>query len=795
MTPPPDARLTLRWTEALVSRPWRALIAGCLLAAVAVVCITGLGFETSLVALLPQEDELFQRRAAMLDEVTSGTDLILEVKGEDPLPFARGLTEALNKSPRVHTATVDFPIEFFETRALYLMPLSDLEALESALSLGVDAMLANPSPEVLQTQAAQLEAFVSKASAPGEDARRMPKNLFTPNKEAVLILIQPAGNLGDYAEMSSLINEFNDIIESQRPGEHGIETTLAGLMATTLWENEQMSSDLFYATLIALVLVILLMVAATRRWVTLLIFSAPLTLGIMLTLGVTALTLGDLNVVSGFMIPALIGLGVDFCIHLYLAYLPKLDAGAPRDVAMRDAILEVARPCALSALTTTAAFAALMLNHFDGVNEYGLIASYGVLIMMASTFLILPPLAMLLTRPRAPKAAPHTAPAPPQRASLLLARATIAVAVLGSAFALWSARDVEFKNDLAAFISDSPPYQDYRRLSEAIGGPIDPTLIMVEDIDHARRVTEVIDEMREEQGDAKTAFGETISASQLVPTETPERAALLASIRGQLNRVDRSPVAPLIQGDALKRFEQLKALSLAEPWGFEALPAFFRERLRSKSGEQQFIFLRKNAFLSVDHEIMRWSDQIDDLIARSDTAGAPISVLDESSIATRMLRLMTADFSRMMIAVVLLMLLIVIVAMRRVVPVLLIMTTIVGGVLCTLGLMAASSVTFNLFNVVVLPSVIGIAIDNAIHLQHGHDQLGPARFGELLSTRGRAALLSSMTTAIGFGAMATAHHGGVASLGVVSLIAMGCLCFFTTAVYASALRLRGETAT
>ena len=64
-------------------------------------------------------------------------------------------------------------------------------------------------------------------------------------------------------------------------------------------------------------LIICLLLLFTRRPQVLLVIALPLMVGIVFTLAATSLFIGRINMVSGFMIPALAGLGVDFCIHLY----------------------------------------------------------------------------------------------------------------------------------------------------------------------------------------------------------------------------------------------------------------------------------------------------------------------------------------------------------------------------------------------------------------------------------------------------------------------------------------------
>ena len=81
--------------------------------------------------------------------------------------------------------------------------------------------------------------------------------------------------------------------------------------------------------------------------------------------------------------------------------------------------------------------------------------------------------------------------------------------------------------------------------------------------------------------------------------------------------------------------------------------------------------------------------------------------------------------------------------------------------------------SFNLFNAVIIPSIVGIGIDNAVHIVHSAHAQG---ITQTLRIRWAPILLSSLTTMIGFGAMICAHHYGIYTLGQLAIL--GSLCTF-----------------
>jgi predicted RND superfamily exporter protein len=74
--------------------------------------------------------------------------------------------------------------------------------------------------------------------------------------------------------------------------------------------------------------------------------------------------------------------------------------------------------------------------------------------------------------------------------------------------------------------------------------------------------------------------------------------------------------------------------------------------------------------------------------------------------------------------------------------------------------------------VIVLPLLLGIGVDTAIHLVHRfrEDEGGPL----LGTSTARAAFYSALTTLASFGTLALSPHRGMASLGLLLLIGLAC---------------------
>ena len=101
---------------------------------------------------------------------------------------------------------------------------------------------------------------------------------------------------------------------------------------------------------------------------------------------------------------------------------------------------------------------------------------------------------------------------------------------------------------------------------------------------------------------------------------------------------------------------------------------------------------------------------------------------------------------------------------------------VLGTVACAMLWLAAVFValgwTLNLFNLVALPLLIGMAQDDALHILHRHREEGPGRLAHTMRETGGAVVLTTVTTVIGFSSMLFVDHVGLRSLGYTVVLGM-----------------------
>lgn len=102
------------------------------------------------------------------------------------------------------------------------------------------------------------------------------------------------------------------------------------------------------------------------------------------------------------------------------------------------------------------------------------------------------------------------------------------------------------------------------------------------------------------------------------------------------------------------------------------------------------------------------------------------------------------------------------------------------GVLWLVELMGIFNIPLNLANFFAIPILVGIGVDNAVHLYHRYQETKDV--DKCVYTTGSTLTLTSLTTSVGFGSLILASHRGLSSLGL--LMAVGtATCWFACVIF------------
>ena len=239
-------------------------------------------------------------------------------------------------------------------------------------------------------------------------------------------------------------------------------------------------------------------------------------------------------------------------------------------------------------------------------------------------------------------------------------------------------------------------------------------------------------------------------------------------------RLDRAVFA--YYPDVLRR---LKAMLAPQPLTLETLPDRIKRRYLAPTGEA-LAQVVPAVDASEPQARARFVRAV--LAVEPAIAGSAYAVLRAGEVVAE--AMIEATLLAFLLATIL-----VAVVLRRLWAVMMVMLPLAFAGVLTLGAGVWLDIPFNFANVIVLPLMIGMGVDAAIHLVARARDLDHAESVFDTSTP-RAILFSALTTMASFGTLILSRHRGTASMGELLLIALTLTLLATLIVLPAMLELR-----
>ena len=249
----------------------------------------------------------------------------------------------------------------------------------------------------------QADASLSRQGAPpSPDA----ETLFNPDPEALrkkyltfaegkiyLVTARPAAS-DRKKEAVARLRELTAAVQAEVPG---VNVGVTGETVLALDEMRQSQTDSLVASCISLALVTLIFSFCYQETGRPNKATLCLLIGLGYTMGYATLLVGRLNILTIAFLPMLIGLAIDFGIHLITRYEEELRRGACAETAVQKSLIHTGQGIFTGCLTTAGAFCVMTFTEFQGVQEMGWITGGGMILTLIPMTTILP---VLLLRGR-----------------------------------------------------------------------------------------------------------------------------------------------------------------------------------------------------------------------------------------------------------------------------------------------------------------------------------------------------------------------------------------------------------
>lgn len=619
----------------------------------------------------------------------------------------------------------------------------------------------------------------------------------------LLIMAEPQQPANDLSFSNLLMKQLETSLSKIKPDEvRGISVFFTGAHPIATAEARMLRFDMQSSLVLSLLLVLFLFFSVYRRWVTLLFVGLPLVGGIQLTMGIASLTLRSLNLLTSAFAAILVGLGIDFAVHLYDRYQQERASGKDISTAMVITLTETGSGIWTGALTTIFAFAILYFSRIRGIVELAFIVSVGLLCALLCITFVLP--SFLIWVDRWKKTYPYR-PIQTLRfktLSSLLRRHPLAglLALIGiTLFLGFFAFKVEVEKDFRNLRPrDTQALQGLERMAKAFGGKHLEAMILLEGQDLSMLLSKeerTIRILKRYQTEGK--IHSYISLSSLLPSsEKQQRIAKTIRDSMDLKKVRENFVRALTaNGFEVSEFQDLlqnlESLRLGNERIFkpETLIASL-EQSPLKQGMGPLFQKRKEGYrivIPIYYQKGKLSvDQLEKELPGVWMTGA-------EKVESEILQLVKEDLSLLTPVSLLMIFLLVFSHFRSWKITLLTLMPLATGLVWLVGAMALLGIKINFVNAVVLPMIIGMGIDNSIHLMHRHMEGGGNDPIHALNITGRAMTMCSITTMLGFGSLITARYQALSTMGWVTILGMGfCLIASLFLLPALLLLLRGK---
>ena len=236
----------------------------------------------------------------------------------------------------------------------------------------------------------------------GEESLREKGYLVSKNEKLLFILAVPNEDETSFTGYKDSVYSARELIAEVKKDFPSISVGLTGEDVISTDEMITTQKDVELASKIALGGVALLFIIAFKGIVKPLLAVFSLLIALAWSLGFTSLTVGHLNILSVVFTTILIGLGIDFGIHILERYKEQRKEGDDISTALQKTLQGTGQGNFSGAITTAMAFGAMVLTDFIGIVELGWIAGWGILFCMIAMVLLLPALVILEEKWRKP---------------------------------------------------------------------------------------------------------------------------------------------------------------------------------------------------------------------------------------------------------------------------------------------------------------------------------------------------------------------------------------------------------
>lgn len=602
-------------------------------------------------------------------------------------------------------------------------------------------------------------------------------------------------------EPNRFIMETAQNIISQYSDVSGVQIRLTGQTALDFDEINDANHSVKLAGTMSLIGLIVVLGFGIRSLRIIAASYVAVIVGLVWTLALGLWLVGNYNTISIVFLVMFIGLGVDFSIHFCLRIREEQGLHANNQATLLTSIRGTLTPLSLCALTSAIGFLGFYPTAYTGLAELGIISAAGMLMGLVATFSVIPVFFFLFGYPRNKQQVIEQEHSDEGYWLVEHHKLVIGIAVVLLIVAGIGASQMKF--DFSTLVLKSPKSESVNTLEEIQQQGLTSSYQMM-----MLAKTPAQAQQWQQQLATLPEVSNALSINSFLPQDRNSKPVTLSQATNQPASLEAKGIAPIQLAEKLETspykdalsshtLDWLKTANQAEIYqtisqqalqplaqmqqGFtqmmQAPPATIKDvptQLAQRYYNQDYALVV--AYPSGD---MRDVKQLDEFINAVQTVapnatGRPVAEQQVGKIITQAF-IQATCYSLALIALVLLF------ALKHKRDVVLSFIPLLLTTLSTMAVAHWSGFSLNMANIIVIPLIFGLGVDNGIHIVERFREVGSVKAFYQSSTP-KAAILSSLTTIVTFGSLLLADHRGMFSIGFLLTIAIGFLLVYSLTV-------------
>ena len=364
----------------LVNRPKTVLLVFTIITVIIGINVSNIYMESALSGYLPKDDPAIKLWNRIDEEFQIGTTIIIYVDQTDRVYDVR--------DPKVL-------IEMDEVIRLIDLRPDEKDGVYSVNSLSSLIREENAKPEIpgglggTGTNEIPIDRNLIYRYLARDSIQHSKGVLFTNTYKVAVIIIQ----LAEDADYKEILTRAKNAIENRGTTYSDMAITGAIAMQHAIQENSMNSMKIIFLIAIVLVSFVLLLFHRTVKGI--IIAFLPPAYAMALTFGFLGVVSPELSPISISVVALLMGLGVDYSIHLMNRFAEESTV-EDKIFRMEKTLKSTGKAVLLSTVTTMIGFGSLMISSMSPMVAFGFACSIGIFFCFISAIILVPCLALLL---------------------------------------------------------------------------------------------------------------------------------------------------------------------------------------------------------------------------------------------------------------------------------------------------------------------------------------------------------------------------------------------------------------